>query len=87
MAPACRGPGAEKAAVSRLYGGIHFTSDNDTGLTLGRKVAKAAIDRYDVTGPPATLALLGRPARGPRAGLPSSSGAYSVEMKTFLTSE
>jgi PAP2 superfamily len=38
---------AEEAAVSRLYGGIHFVSDNEAGLTLGRKVAKAAIRRYD----------------------------------------
>jgi membrane-associated phospholipid phosphatase len=37
---------AEEAAVSRLYGGIHFRSDNEVGLTLGRKVAKAAISRY-----------------------------------------
>jgi membrane-associated phospholipid phosphatase len=37
---------ADEAAVSRLYGGIHFTSDNDAGLALGRKVAGAAIRRY-----------------------------------------
>jgi membrane-associated phospholipid phosphatase len=37
---------AEEAAVSRLYGGIHFRSDNEAGLVLGRKVAKAAISRY-----------------------------------------
>jgi membrane-associated phospholipid phosphatase len=29
---------AEEAAVSRLYGGIHFTSDNTQGLALGRRV-------------------------------------------------
>jgi hypothetical protein len=39
---------AEEAAVSRLYGGIHFRSDNEVGLRLGRKVAKAAIARYPV---------------------------------------
>jgi membrane-associated phospholipid phosphatase len=39
---------AEEAAVSRLYGGIHFRSDNAVGLVLGRKVAKAAIARYPV---------------------------------------
>jgi hypothetical protein len=38
---------AEEAAVSRLYGGIHFASDNEAGLAIGRKVAKAAIRRYD----------------------------------------
>jgi membrane-associated phospholipid phosphatase len=39
---------AEEAAVSRLYGGIHFRSDNAVGLVLGRRVAKAAIARYPV---------------------------------------
>ena len=37
---------AEEAAVSRLYGGIHFRSDNEVGLVLGRQVAAAAIARY-----------------------------------------
>jgi membrane-associated phospholipid phosphatase len=37
---------AEEAAISRLYGGIHFRSDNEAGLVLGKKVAKAAIARY-----------------------------------------
>ena len=36
---------AEEAAVSRLYGGIHFRSDNDTGLTVGTKVGQAVVDR------------------------------------------
>lgn len=30
---------AEEAAMSRLYGGIHFRFDDDDGLTLGKKVA------------------------------------------------
>jgi AcrR family transcriptional regulator len=34
---------AEEAAVSRLYGGIHFRSDNDAGLALGRNVGRAAL--------------------------------------------
>ena len=38
---------AREAAVSRLYGGIHFRSDNDAGLELGKKVAAAAIAAYD----------------------------------------
>jgi PAP2 superfamily len=38
---------AEQAAVSRLYGGIHFRSDNDAGLVLGSKVGRAAIARYE----------------------------------------
>ena len=37
---------AEEAAVSRMYGGIHFRSDNEAGLVLGRKVAAAALVRY-----------------------------------------
>lgn len=35
---------AEMAALSRLYGGIHFRFDNDVGLAIGRKVGAAAID-------------------------------------------
>jgi hypothetical protein len=34
---------ANEAAVSRLYGGIHFTFDNDRGLVLGRRVGRAAL--------------------------------------------
>lgn len=34
---------AEEAAVSRLYGGIHFRSDNDQGLELGRRIGKRAV--------------------------------------------
>jgi membrane-associated phospholipid phosphatase len=38
---------AAEAAVSRLYGGIHFSSDNEAGLALGKRVAVAAIAAYD----------------------------------------
>jgi membrane-associated phospholipid phosphatase len=38
---------AQEAAVSRLYGGIHFRSDNEAGLALGRQVAKVTIAKYD----------------------------------------
>jgi membrane-associated phospholipid phosphatase len=38
---------ANEAAVSRLYGGIHFSFDNDGGLVLGRRVGWAALTRYD----------------------------------------
>lgn len=31
---------AEEAAISRLYGGIHFTSDNNEGLHLGQRVGE-----------------------------------------------
>jgi membrane-associated phospholipid phosphatase len=34
---------AEEAALSRLYAGIHFRSDNEAGLALGRQVAAAAL--------------------------------------------
>ncbi|MBP6530613.1 MAG: vanadium-dependent haloperoxidase [Burkholderiales bacterium] len=37
---------AEEAALSRLYGGIHFRFDNDDGLVLGRRVAVRVIERY-----------------------------------------
>jgi membrane-associated phospholipid phosphatase len=36
---------AEEAAVSRLYGGIHYRHDNEDGLTLGRKVAQAVLEK------------------------------------------
>jgi PAP2 superfamily len=34
---------AQEAAISRLYGGIHFRADNDAGLVLGKKVAADAL--------------------------------------------
>jgi hypothetical protein len=34
---------AEQAALSRLWGGIHYRSDNDEGLRLGRGVAEAVM--------------------------------------------
>ncbi len=37
---------ADEAAVSRLYGGIHYASDNAAGLALGRLVGAAALERY-----------------------------------------
>jgi PAP2 superfamily len=37
---------AAEAAISRLYGGIHFRSDNDAGLELGRRVGVAALQEY-----------------------------------------
>jgi|GEM_PF-34703 len=37
---------AEEAALSRLYGGIHFRSDNETGLAVGRLVAGEALARF-----------------------------------------
>jgi membrane-associated phospholipid phosphatase len=37
---------AEQAAASRLYGGIHFASDNEAGLALGRRVGHVAVKAY-----------------------------------------
>jgi membrane-associated phospholipid phosphatase len=37
---------SEEAAVSRLYGGIHFRSDNEAGLALGKKIGRVAVKRY-----------------------------------------
>jgi hypothetical protein len=39
---------AEEAAISRLYGGIHFRSDNEAGLELGRRVGAVATRAYHV---------------------------------------
>jgi hypothetical protein len=36
---------AEEAALSRLYGGIHFSEDNETGLTLGTLIGRQAWER------------------------------------------
>ena len=40
---------AEEAALSRVYGGIHFRFDTDAGLVLGRTVAAWAL-AHDVVG-------------------------------------
>jgi membrane-associated phospholipid phosphatase len=36
---------ADEAAISRLYGGIHYKSDNDVGLQVGTKVGQATVAR------------------------------------------
>jgi hypothetical protein len=36
---------AEEQAMSRLYGGIHYRFDDDTGLALGRVIARNAVER------------------------------------------
>ena len=41
---------AEEAAVSRLYGGIHWQSDNEVGLVVGRQVAELAVERVRASG-------------------------------------
>jgi hypothetical protein len=54
---------ADEAAVSRLYGGIHFRTDNEAGLALGGRIGQVAVNRY----------RLGRGPRSPR--LARSAGA------------
>lgn len=36
---------ADEAAMSRLYGGIHYRFDNDAGLALGREIGARAAER------------------------------------------
>jgi membrane-associated phospholipid phosphatase len=36
---------ADEAAMSRLYAGIHFRSDNDEGLKLGRRIGRLVLER------------------------------------------
>ncbi|MEO6288519.1 MAG: PA-phosphatase, partial [Ginsengibacter sp.] len=31
---------AQEAAISRLYGGIHYSFDNNNGFTCGQQIAK-----------------------------------------------
>lgn len=41
---------AEEAAVSRLYGGIHWRSDNEAGLGVGREIGQLAVARARLDG-------------------------------------
>jgi len=41
---------AEQAALSRLYGGIHYPSDNDEGLKCGGHIAEVVIERAQSDG-------------------------------------
>ncbi len=36
--------------MSRLYGGIHFRSDNDVGLALGREIGRLVAERAEREG-------------------------------------
>lgn len=42
---------AEEAAMSRLYGGIHYRFDNDAGLDLGRRVGKLTVAKMKTIDP------------------------------------
>jgi membrane-associated phospholipid phosphatase len=41
---------AEEAAISRLYGGIHYPMAVEHGLTQGRQVGRAVVERVDLGG-------------------------------------
>ena len=41
---------AEEAAESRLFGGIHYRSDNDAGLELGRAVGRRVVEAFGSQG-------------------------------------
>jgi len=41
---------AAEAAVSRLYGGIHFAFDNDDGFDVGKRIGQAIVSRVRFTG-------------------------------------
>jgi membrane-associated phospholipid phosphatase len=36
---------ASEASTSRMYGGIHFRSDCETGLTVGKNIGNYAVNR------------------------------------------
>lgn len=41
---------AEEATLSRLYGGIHWRSDNEVGLDVGRRIGQLAVERAKADG-------------------------------------
>lgn len=43
---------AEEAAISRMYGGIHYRFDNEDGLVLGHRVADLVLKRLVPSAPP-----------------------------------
>ncbi|HEU4651286.1 MAG TPA: PEPxxWA-CTERM sorting domain-containing protein [Croceibacterium sp.] len=51
---------ANDAAMSRLWGGIHYRFDNDAGLTMGRSVAQYVLGQYQFRAvpEPATWAVM-----------------------------
>jgi hypothetical protein len=53
---------AEEAAMSRLYGGIHFRSDNDEGSRLGRRIGRVVLERLYGENPGSGLAALPLPS-------------------------
>jgi hypothetical protein len=41
---------AEEAAMSRLWGGIHYRKDNDDGLKLGKKIGEYCVKQAEAKG-------------------------------------
>ena len=41
---------AQEASLSRMYGGIHYRSDCETGLTVGKNVGNYAVQRASIDG-------------------------------------
>ena len=41
---------AKEASMSRLYGGIHYRSDCEVGLTVGKNVGNYAVQRAQTDG-------------------------------------
>ena len=41
---------AEEASNSRLWGGIHWRSDNETGMEVGKKVGQLVVERAKTDG-------------------------------------
>lgn len=52
---------AREAAMSRLFGGIHFASDNEQGLALGSLVAQACLSAFGQAGSAPTPRLVTAP--------------------------
>lgn len=53
---------AKEGAESRFQAGIHFRSDNDAGLELGKKVASKVLDRLKADGADGGTFLVGQAA-------------------------
>lgn len=66
---------AEEAAQSRLYGGIHFESDNKEGLALGHAVGARVISRWPIKLEPSARPLPEQAERTPRRPTPSDISA------------
>ena len=52
---------AAEAAVSRLYGGIHYREDNDAGLELGRRVGRRVVEERLAVTPSKNRVNVSRP--------------------------